>query len=459
MSEWRPEITLPIYSVESPGLLRDREDLLREGATMMRLARLAFLLSLAGLAAPAGAAAAWSAPVTISPEQFTYDPHVAVSRSGNAVFVWRDISGPSSRVLGRARSSTGVLSPIQALSPPGYSAYDPQVAIDGSGKAVFTWYLLDGTTNCNGGPCSVVQTRVRSATGALSAIQTLSAPLSRVQSPLVGVDESGNAVFTWYRYTACCARVEARARSAAGVLGPVQALSPTGQDALVPDLAVAPDGDAVFVWGRIGVEARARSPAGTLTAVQTISGGWIPKVGVDQGGNAVVAWSRSTGASTTCCRRIEARSRSATGSLGAVQTLSAPGRNAEDHQLAVNSSGNALFTWRMRDGATSSGCCYRIQARARSGKGALSAVQILSPAGLHAFYPQLAVDSAGNAVFVWERGSSIEVRRRLSTGTLSPVHTLSAAGDVPDVGVDRSGKAVAVWQDFDRGGIQAATGP
>jgi hypothetical protein len=415
------------------------------------------LLLLAALVAPGSAAGAWSAPVTISSEQFTYVPHVAVSQSGNAVFVWEDISGPNRAIRTRARSAGGTLGPIQTLSPAGYSANEPQVAIAENGSAVFTWYLLDGTTNCNGGPCSVVQTRARSATGALSPVQTLSAPLSRVQSPLLGVDESGDAVFAWYRYTACCARVEARARSATGVLSPVQALSPTGQDALVPDLAVAPGGDAVFAWGRVdSVEARARSATGALTAVQAISRGWNPKVGVDESSNAVVAWSRST-TGGTCCYRIEARARSATGVLSGIQTLSPPGRNALDHQLSVNSSGNAVFTWRMRDGATSSGCCYRIQTRARSANGNLSAVQILSPAGLHAFDPQLAVDPAGNAVFIWDRGG-IEVRRRLSTGTLSAVHTLSPGGSVPDIGVDRTGKAVAVWQDSSKG-IQAATGP
>ena len=84
------------------------------------------------------------------------------------------------------------------------------------------------------------------------------------------MDPAGDAVFTSRRSDGSNVRVQARARSAAGALSAVQTLSAPGDDAFDPQVDVDSDGDAVFAWviadavhGR--VETRARSAAGTLT--------------------------------------------------------------------------------------------------------------------------------------------------------------------------------------------------
>jgi hypothetical protein len=66
----------------------------------------------------------------------------------------------------------------------------------------------------------------------------------------VAVDADGDAVFIWRRFNGTNFRAQARARSAAGALGPVQDLSAAGQDASNPRVAVDDDGDAVFAWQR-----------------------------------------------------------------------------------------------------------------------------------------------------------------------------------------------------------------
>jgi hypothetical protein len=204
---------------------------------------------------------------------------------------------------------------VQALSDPGQNAFDPQVAVDADGDAVFTWTRFDGTN-------TRVDARARSVAGTLSAVQALSKSGQNASQPQVAVDAVGDAVLTWERFDGsnpgvCCDRVQTRARSAAGSLSSVQALSNAGQSASVPQVAVDADGDAVFTWRR------------------------------------------SDGSSPTCCRLVEARTRSAAGTLRPFTTLSDQGQDAFFPQVGVDADGDAVVTWQRFDGTNN-----RVQASA-----------------------------------------------------------------------------------------------
>jgi hypothetical protein len=312
-----------------------------------------------GLLVPTLAGAAWTTPVNLSASgQPASQPQVAVDPDGDAVFTWRRFDGANNRVQTRARSAAGSLSSVQTLSDPGQNATFPQVAVDADGNAVFAWQRFDGTN-------SRVEARARSAAGTLSAVQTLSKSGQNASAPQVAVDADGDAVFTWSRFDGTNFRVQARARSAAGTLSSVQALSDPGQNATEPQVAVDADGDAVFTW------------------------------------------TRSDGTNN----RVQARARSAAGTLSAVQTLSASGQNAFNPQVAVDAGGDAVFTWLRFDGAN-----FRVQARARSAAGTLSGVQALSDAGQNAFGPQVAVDTDGDAVVTWQGFDGAQHRIQASAG-------------------------------------------
>jgi len=478
---------------------------------VVRLALLLLLPVLLALAAPGSAEAIWSAPVTLSGAgQDASSPQVAVDPNGNAVFVWQRYDGTTGcggsaclRVQARARSAAGVLSATQTLSSSGQNADLAQVGVDQSDNAVFVWRRKDGTTGCGGSGCFRIEARARSAAGVLSAPQLLSPQGRDANSPQVAVDQNGNAVFVWQRFgggTGCggsaCLLIEARARSAAGTLSSAQILSGPGQNANSAQVAVDPNGNAVFVWQRYDgttdcggfpctqIQGRARSAAGALSATQALSATrqdplkyGRPQVAVDPSGNAVFVWARlDAQSSTSCvfrqsgCFRVHARARSAAGALSTTQTLTAPGLDAFDTQVGIDQGGNAVFVWLRNDGDGGINCgpvgfgCSVVHARARSAAGTLSATQTLSAGSPHSFGPQVAVDQAGNAVFVWQRGGVIEARTRSAAGALSATQTLSAAGqnaDLPQVGVDQSGGAVAVWQRLDGANdrIQAAAGP
>jgi len=422
-------------------------------------------LLIAGLLVPALAGAEWSAPVDLSNAgQNAHSPQVAVDADGDAVFTWTRFDGANFRVQARVRSAAGTLSGVQTLSSSGQDAVEPQVAVDADGDAVFVWRRSDGAN-------TRIQARARSAAGTLGPVQTLSDPGQSAFFPHVAIRRTtGAAVFTWRRFGGANTRIQARARSAAGVLSPVQTLSDPGQNADNPQVAVDADGNAVFTWTRSDgansrIQARARSAAGVLSSVQTLSSSGQsatePQVAVDPDGDAVFAWRRFDGTDF----RVQARARSAAGALSGVQTLSAsgPDTDAVRPHVGVDADGDAVFSWERFDGSNT-----RIQSRARSAAGTLSAVQDVSNAGQNALNNQVAVDVAGDAVFAWTRfdGANFlaESRTRSAAGTLRPFTTLSDQGESalqPQVAVDGDGDAVVTWTRSDGANsrIQATAGP
>lgn len=320
-------------------------------------------------------------------------------------------------MLAAPTAAQAAFSSAVAISPPGPDGAAPDVAIGSGGNAVVVWQRNDGTTGCGGAGCHSIEARRRFAGGALGAIQVLSPPGRDATGPRVGVDSKGNAVFVWRMSPpgcelSSCGLIQARALSAAGALSAIQNLTTAGQVS-EQEVAVDPAGNAVFVWSRedgsagccsYRVESRRRSAAGALSATQIVSApsqqtSLDAHVKVDAEGNAIFVWSRniaSTACGGTSCIRIESRARSASGVLSAVQLLSTPGQVAIDPQMALNPGGKAVFTWR-----AAFGCCFRVQGRARSTAGVLSAIQTLS--GPNADSPHAAIDSAGNAVFAWAR--------------------------------------------------------
>jgi hypothetical protein len=387
--------------------------------------------------------------------QNAFNPQMAVDAGGNAVMVWVQSDGANDRVTTRRRSAWGALSGIQTLSAAGRNAYAPALAVDPTGNSVIAWLRFDGTN-------TRVQAVRRSASGALSAVKTLSAAGQDTVEPVsVGVDDNGNAVIAWSRYDGSVNRIQAVRWGADGSIGSVQTLSASGADALEPAVAVDPDGNAVVVWSRSDgansrIQAIRRAAGGNLSSVKNLStsgrDAHAPRVGIDAQGSAIVAWLRSDGSND----RVQVRRRSRGGTLTAVQNLSAAGQSALTPSLAVDGTGRAVVAWGRSDGAND-----RIQIRRRAAGGGLSAVKTVSDPGQDAVDPKVGLDAEGNATAVWHRSDGanarVQVVRRSSGGSLSAVETLSAAGQsaaTPAVAVQAKGNAIVAWSRSDGSNVR-----
>jgi hypothetical protein len=182
-----------------------------------------------------------------------------------------------------------------------------------------------------------------------------------------------------------------------------------------------------------------------------------PKVAMDPAGNTVFMWRRDTEGEGFRFGALYTRSQSADGSLSPVQRLSPRVPEGEYHDLAVDSQGNAYFVWRTWDGPG-----FQIRARVRSADGTLGPVKTLK-AGDYVEDPTVAAYGGGNAVFAWQYSPQdgpdmIQARSMSASGALAPLRTVARA-DFPDVnmGVDSQGNATFVWEDFAQEHLEAFT--
>ena len=194
-------------------------------------------------------------------------------------------------------------------------------------------------------------------------------------------------------------------------LTPFNASDP-GQDAFEPQVSEDASGNMLFVWARSDganyrIQARFRASDGTWDTAETISDpgqdASEPQVAFDPSGNGIAVWSRFDGSKT----RIQAAFRPSGGSFGTPQTVSGAGQNATNPQISIDTSGNAVAVWERSDGAK-----LRIEASTRPASSSFGATQILSESGQDAFEPRVAAgpNVDDNAVAVWTRSDGSQLR-------------------------------------------------
>jgi hypothetical protein len=433
------------------------------------LATVAVSLALGVLAATAGAS--FTAPVNLSVPGQSAAPQVATDADGDSIAVWQLFDGTDSRIQARTVSAAGDLGRVRDLAGSGQSA-KPEVATDADGDSIAVWQRLDDEAN----PRYRVQARTISAAGALGRVRTLSAVGESATDPQVATDVDGNAIVVWRRVEPAIpdpiARAEARTISPAGVPGPLRRLSPPDQDTLDLRVATDADGDSIAVWrgfdpppGGFAWRALARtiSPTGMLGPIRELSPDAVDtRVATDADGDSIAVWRSYDGSNY----RIQARTIPASGAPGPVRTLSGAGEDALDPQVASDSDGDAIAVWRRLDNAAHPR--YRIQARTIPAAGALGAIQDLSAAGRDAAAAQVATDADGDSIAVWPRwdGSDYRVQARTIplVGAPGAVQDVSAAGLSslePQVATDAVGDSIVVYNRLNghRNRVQASLGP
>ena len=367
-------------------------------------------------------------------------------------------------------------SPVPALSA--------QVATDPAGNSVAVWHRRDDRgdadpTNDNW----LVEYAYRPAGGSFGAPQVLSGNLGAgrfrdAQDPDVAMDGRGRALVTWTYSDGTNSLARARVRGTDGSLGAIQDLMPTDAGMNVygaPVPAVSPDGHAAVVWE--GGEpsgiyattgtlddglARATPVSGPNSASEYVS---CPHVAIDDGGNALFAWQRNGDRS----RRVEAVAGPGSGERGSVAVLSMniPYKFSECPRVALDPRGRGTVVWSLDDrdpdfngNPSDDDDRDLIQFVTRSaptadwGNGTFSSagvVPTLTESGN--FRPDVVVDADNTAIVVWSgRDASdrsvIQAASRPSGGGFGNHQTLSGPGrrtSDPHVAIGANGHAVAMW--------------
>ena len=413
----------------------------------------------------AGGAAANSLPVSAYPQ-------VASDPTGDVVAVWWADQGNGTAVVRSAWRPAGGAwqDPVDLSGPNRFVDDEPRVAISASGEAVAVWDYYNGSHH-------VVQATRRPAGGGWQAPVDISPAGHGAEEAEVAINAAGLAVAVWRDHSAPGPNptVQTAWQPAGGAWQPSQPLSDPNRDAERPQVALNATGEAVAVWesyvtgGQLPdfVQAAARPAGGNWSAPVNVSAPsqqccLFPKVALDGAGTAVAAWERAPTAGSGDV--VEAATRpAASGVWQTPSTLSAPGRNAIGQEVAFSPTGVATAVWAEWNGSTNV-----IRAATRPVGGPFGAPVNVSAASQDAGMPQLAIASSVT-VAVWEQqnsANSFSVQAAASptaSGVWQPQVNLSASGQnstEAQVAVDSAGDAVAVWERTSNPDIiQAASRP
>ncbi|HUY73152.1 MAG TPA: choice-of-anchor D domain-containing protein [Candidatus Dormibacteraeota bacterium] len=286
--------------------------------------------------------------------QNAVEPQVALGADGTATVVWQRFNGSNSIIQERRIAADGTPeTSVHDLSESGQNAVEPQVAVASDGTATVVWDRFDGSN-------SIVQERRIAAGGTPeTSVHDLSESGQNAVEPQVAVASDGTATVVWDRFDGSNSIVqEGRIEPNGTPQASTTDLSAPGQDAGEPQVAIGPNGTAIVVWDRYDgtdyiVEEGRIAPDGiqqTSADDLSVSGqnALEPQVAVAPDGSASVVWDRFDGSNSI----VQERRIKPNGDVNpSTANLSAPGQGSGEPQVAATNETEVTVTWRRFDGA------------------------------------------------------------------------------------------------------------
>jgi hypothetical protein len=398
-----------------------------------------------------------SAPVDLSfAGQGAYSPQVSIDSTGLAIAVWSRSGG---LIQSRTSQSGGAWSTSVDVSVAGLDSYSPQVSIDSAGLAIAVWIRKAGTRY-------IIQSSTSQSGGAWSTPVDVSVDGPQAYSPQVGVDSAGRATAVWFRLDGGHYIIQSSTSQSGGAWSTPVDVSVAGQNAYSPQVSSDSTGRATAVWYRFDgsnniIQSSTSQSGGTWSTPVNLSAigrpAFDPQVSIDSTGRATAVWYRFDGSNNI----IQSSTSQSGGAWSTPVDVSVAGQNAVSPQVSIDSAGRATAVWYRYDGSNNI-----IQSSTSQSGGAWSTPVDVSVAGQNAFSPQVSIDSTGRAIAVWYRydGSNdiIQSSTSQSGGAWSIPVVVSAAGQDaydPQVSIDAAGLAVIVWNRYDgsKDRIQSST--
>ena len=331
------------------------------------------------------------------------DPQIAVDGSGNAIAVWRqsddgvDYNIWASRFDG-ASPGTPTLIETEDLG----DAVDPQIAVNSSGKAIAVWHQNDGTQN------NVWANGFNGTSWGIA--EKIGDNTANARYAQIAIDSSGNAFAVWEQTDGTQYNIWSnRFNSASWFNGStwgtaVKIETENGGNAYKPQIALDGSGNAIAVWRqndgtRYNISANRFNGTSWGTAelilTENLGSATRPQIAFDGSGNAIAVWSKYDGIRTNIyANRFNGAS------WGVAVEIETDDAWAQVPQIAVDSSGNAIAVWKQSDGSVDSIWANRFNESSLSWGITPENIEIGTN---YARSPQIAVDSSGNAIAVWRQ--------------------------------------------------------
>jgi hypothetical protein len=361
------------------------------------------------------------------------------------------------------------------LSTPATSSSSPQIAFNGQNIAYAVWKESGGG--------STIQSRTFTGSGWESFNPTSNVIGAIVDHPQVAIDPlTSLPVAVWESASATpdfTGIAESRGLSSTTWTTPPVLLS-VGNDpnTLFPQLAFDSTGNALAVWQQYSVadmrwsiwssRLLAASPPGntwgTPVPVSIDSGQAVApgasdltghvQIAIDTTGNALAVWQQSVADGTYTniwSSRLPAGSAAGSPWSTPVMINTPNGHNAELPQIAIDSSGNALVVWDQSDGTNTHIWANRYVA---AGAGTWGAAEgIGSNGAVSESQAKIAFAANGQSMAVWTEGHAGIFSNHYTPAsgweTAGAIAGASSGAAFPQIAFDADGNAMAVWEQLD----------
>lgn len=227
-----------------------------------------------------------------------------------------------------------------------------------------------------------------------------------------------------------------------------------------PQIALDGNGNAIAVWQQSdgtyeNIYANRYTPAtgwGTVELIENGNNGHAtqPQIAFDSAGNAIAVWIQADGTDYN----LHAKRYSASAGSWGTEVLidDSTAGNATSPQIAFDSNGNAIAVWQQSDGSYDS--IYARRYTPANGWGNAGVIEVGNNG--NAIQPKIVFDSADNAIAIWNQGNGNDdiYINRYTAGVGWDTEEVIATGSFgnavsPQIAIDSNGNAIAVWLEHD----------
>lgn len=379
-----------------------------------------------------------------------YAPDIVFDSKGNAFAIW--YWGDGTNVSVRTNRYTAGVGWGTAVAIDNHEGYDgvnmgyPHIAVDGAGNALAVWTQSDGIRN------SIWANRYTAGVGWEMA-QVLgtddSVPLYRDSGMgwlQMAMDSNGNAIAVWPQYEDFLSSIWSNRYTIGEGWGTAELIeSDDTYDAMYPEMAMDSNGNALVVWEQNAL----------LSNTYIVGQGWgTPQEVYWYGEFMQLAFDSNNEAILVSSDRPALVSLRFSWDTGWEEWNDYSMIFVEHDpyyyifpQLAIDSNDNAMFVWYDDNGIRT------LDYTPESGWGM---DQYIGPAG--GYFPEIAFDPCGNALAMWSQGYEEPYSIGINTytpgsgwGTASLFQTGHAEynSKYPRFAFDHQGRAMAVWEQWD----------